>query len=212
VAQKSSFELAERDPNVSVQNPPQRRRARAVGPAREHRLDLGWCGAVPNAGLVTRPGQVIDPQHGGQIHERARDGGDRDPAPGRRVFGVDATRPSRPDTLDPALGGRRHFRRGSGTLEDTQQVGSRPPAQESLLATGTHRRQVTRLAARRSVSDAVDPAVLLKQRARAQAMPDLLQGHARAQQLGASNDPVRRSRDSREFLLGCPALMGHCPL
>ena len=88
-------------------------------------------------------------------------------------------------------------------------MGSRTPAQKSLLSTCPDRRQIPRLQAWRAMTHAIDPAVLADQSARAHAVSDLGERHAGAQQLCTCHYTVRRSRDPGEFLLCCPVLMSH---
>jgi len=82
------FERAEGDADLSAQDLPQARRARAGGASREDRLDVGGDRAVADPGLVTGAGEVRSGEDGSEVDEPARDGGDRDPPPRRRVGSV----------------------------------------------------------------------------------------------------------------------------
>ena len=87
------FQLAERDMHVAAHDGAELRRARAVRPAREDGVDHRRCRAVTHAHLVARARELAGREHGSQIDERARHGGDGDPAPGGHVFPRRSARP-----------------------------------------------------------------------------------------------------------------------
>jgi hypothetical protein len=63
---------------------------------------------------------------------------------------------------------------------------------------------------RSSVTDAVDATMLAQQGPGYQALSDLREADACAEQLGASDDPMRRAGDARELSLYRPVLLLHC--
>ena len=209
--EEAALELAERDVHIAAQDPAQAspRRGRSVSrPSTASTVD--GCGAVTNAGLVASAGQVVGLQHRSEVHDCARDGGDGDRSPDHRVARIEATRAARADAVDTALGGSSHLGGRRRALEQPEQVGGRPTAQQRAVAAGPDRREVLRLEARSTVSDAIDARVLAMERADAQALGELCGTDASTQQLPARHDTMCRARHARQFSLNRVIRVLHC--
>lgn len=85
----------------------------------------------------------------------------------------------------------------------------RSPTQERPFPAGQDGGQVPGLEAGRSVTHAIHAAMLGKQGARPQALPDLPGGDARAGQLRAGNHPMRGAGYPCDHGLDRPAVLLH---
>ena len=208
--EEARFECAERDTSLAAQDPPQVRRARTGRPSRQHGLDGGRRRAVTNAGFVACTRQVVERQRGCEVHEGARDGGDRDPSPHGRVRSIDAARAADRDARDAPLRGRRDLGVRRGSLDDALEMGGSASAQERPLAAGEYGRQVVGLEAGGPVTHAIDAAMNLEQPSGTKPLPDFSGRDTGAKQLRVRHDSVRRVGDPCELLFHCPALLSHC--
>jgi hypothetical protein len=103
--------------------------------------------------------------------------------PCRRVVGAQAALATRLDARHTPLGAGGDLGRGRRVLHDAEQVRGGAAAQQRAPATRQDRCQVARLDARRSMADAIDAAVLAEQGAAADALFELVDREAHAQEL-----------------------------
>jgi hypothetical protein len=77
--------------------------------AGEDPLDLSRRGSVKHASFVAGASEVCLGEHGGQVDEGSRDGGDWDASPPNAVGQISSTNAVRDYTADSALGCRQNF-------------------------------------------------------------------------------------------------------
>jgi hypothetical protein len=102
-------------------------------------------------------------QYGGEVDEGARDGCHRDPSPLRGISRFDRATAAVEHALNPGSSWAQDLRSGRRALEQAKEMGSRTAAEESSLAAGPDRCEVSRLPARRSMPDPVHAPMLAEQ-------------------------------------------------
>ena len=89
-------------------------------------------------------------------------------------------------------------------------MAGRPSAQHGCLATRSNRCEVARLQAGRSMSDAIDAAMLADQCTSSEALLDLLGSDPGTEELPARHHSMRRACHPRELTLNrCPGFYPH---
>jgi hypothetical protein len=185
------LELGERDVDVAVEDCSE---VGGAGMLARDRLDVGGRRPVSHPGLVRGPSQVIEGEVGGEVDEGLRDGGDRDAAPERGHH----LRAPDPETHHPPLGWRRDLGRRRRAPDEPKQMPRSTPAQSRSLAARSHRREKSRVHARRPVADAVDAPMLWQEHARMQPPLDLGERDPGLKQLRPRHDAVRAARNSAD--------------
>jgi hypothetical protein len=204
---EGSLQLAQSHLDVAAEDLSQLRGAFGFRPFRQYRFDLPRRRVVEDPGLVAGACQGIEGEVGCEVDEGARDGGDRDAAMGRSL---DASHAVGGHAVHAPLRGRRHFRRGRGSLEKAPDVRGRSAAQHRTVAAGPHGGEEGGLHAPRAVPDAVHPRMLPQQRAGPQSLSDLRERDSCAEQLRASDHTMRPRRQMSENCLYCGRLVSHC--
>jgi len=190
-------------------NLPEPPRARTARSSRQHGLHLSGCCSMTDLRFVAGPSEILRAESRGKVDQRAGDGRHRDSAPARRVLAINPSAARGPDTGNAALAGRDHLGRWPRSLDQAEEMGGGPPAQQCSLAAGLDCGQVARLDARRLVADPVDAPVDADQRALPLALLDLLRGYPGDEELGPGDDPMRAPRDSGDHPLSRAAFWSH---
>ena len=89
--EEAPLQRAEGDVRVAAENAAKRPSPARVRSAREDTLDLRRRRAVQHPRLVARARELVRRQDGGEVHQRARRGGDGDAAPDRRLAPSEVT-------------------------------------------------------------------------------------------------------------------------
>jgi hypothetical protein len=134
--EKSSFELAKRDANISMHDSAELLRPGAGRSADEHGLDCRRRSAVADPSLVAGTGECIDRQPGGDVDQRAWHDRHGNPVEDRGVAGVEEPRPVGLHPLNAPFRPGDDLRCRSRPLHEPQQMCARSSAQERALPGG----------------------------------------------------------------------------
>jgi hypothetical protein len=161
----------------------------------KNRSDLSGGRPVPHSCLVAGAREILLIQNRGEVNQGLRRRGHWNSAPPHSLDHFDPPGSSGPDAGYTPPGWSSDLGPRCRTLDQTEEVSSRPATQQCICSARQHGCQVPRLETRGHVTDAVNAAVLAVKGAHSKPPADLVVRNPGSEELLARHHAVSPTRD-----------------